>query len=152
MITKQDVLLLLARLKDENIDCSSYVTETVKDGVNIDTLKFINDNRQLELSKFYEKLRKSNNEKKSRLYSQIMKDYTEEDVYDIICALNSYALQVCIFARDIEDKPMFFRFSRLNEIYKCLENYSRTYNIVNCMKLLHYIKSDIKVLEMCYRE
>lgn len=152
LIDKQDVILLLTQLREEGVDVTNHITATIKSGVSLETLKFINDHRQMDLSAFFEKIRHSYNSNKSKLYRQLMSDYTEEDTYEAICALNSLALQICVYAKHVKDKELFFKFCRLPEIYKCLYEYAHTYNIINSLKLLHLIKCDIKVLESCYRE
>ena len=80
MITKNDCLLLLAELKDRNIDTKPYVIKTLNStSVDIEVLKFINKNRPLELGLFYESLRKRYNEGKSKLYKEIGQRFNSLD-------------------------------------------------------------------------
>lgn len=153
MISKNDCLILLTELNDLGVDASQEIKKLIAlSEPSLEILDFINKNRQLDLTSFYEKIRKSYNNKRSILYKNIMKDLDENNVNDILTTLNSYALQVCLFSRDIENKQMFFRFSRLSEVYKCLYHYSQTYDLIPCIKLLRLIKCDIKTLETVYRE
>lgn len=150
MITYSDCLLLLTDLNDQGVDCSLKIKELIKDGkVTTDLLKFINDNRELDLTKFYEKIRKSYNNKKSSLYINIMKNV--EDPNQVLTTLNSYSLQVILFGKNIEDKNIFYKFARLEDVYKCLYHYSKTYDLIPCIKLINLIKADIKTLESIYR-
>ena len=88
-ITKNDCLVLLSELTDKGIDCTQYVKQVIKDnGPSVEVLQFINENRELDLTRFYEKLRKSYNSKKSSLYINIMKDL--EEPQDVLTTLNSY--------------------------------------------------------------
>ena len=104
-ITKNDCLVLLSELTDKGIDCTQYVKQVIKDnGPSVEVLQFINENRELDLTRFYEKLRKSYNSKKSSLYINIMKDL--EEPQDVLTTLNSYTLQVLLFSKDVEDKQM----------------------------------------------
>jgi len=58
MITKSDAILLLTNIQESGIDCTEALTKAVLEpSVSLDTLKFINDNRELDLTKFYEKIR-----------------------------------------------------------------------------------------------
>lgn len=67
-ITKTDCILLLTEQQEKGIDVSSVLNKLVKQQEpSVDVIKFINDNRQLDLSKFYDKIRKSYNNKKSNL-------------------------------------------------------------------------------------
>ena len=78
-----------------------------------------------------------------------MKDL--EEPQDVLTTLNSYTLQVLLFSKDVEDKQMFYDFTRLDEVYKCLAYYLKTFDLIPCIKVLQLIKADIKVLETCYR-
>ena len=73
MITKNDCILLLTELEERGIDTKSALREAISQGPTISVIKFINDNRQLDLTTFYEKIRKSYNNKKSSLYINIVK-------------------------------------------------------------------------------
>lgn len=149
-ISKNDCLLLLSELQDAGIDCKQQVMQVVKaDSPSLDVLKFINDHRQLDLAAFYEKIRKSYNEKRSTLYINIMKEV--EDPQKVLTTLNAYTLQAFLFSKDVKDKQMFYKFARVDDVYKCINNYLRTYDFIPCIKVLQLIKADIKVLEMCYR-
>ena len=73
MITKRDCILLLTTMKNEhvNVDAMMQKAITARD-VNIDVIKFINNYRPLDANNFYEKIRKSYNNKKSNLYKNIV--------------------------------------------------------------------------------
>ena len=73
MITKNDCYLLLSELNEKGVDTSSPIKDLMSStSPSIDVIKFINDNRQLDLTAFYEKIRKSYNNKKSKLYINIV--------------------------------------------------------------------------------
>ena len=72
MITKNDCYLLLSELNDNGLDTSSAIKDLMSsNSPSLEVIKFINDNRQLGLTLFYEKLRKSYNNKKSKLYIKL---------------------------------------------------------------------------------
>ena len=148
MISYSDCLLLLTNLQEQGIDCKEQLKKLSKENkIDLTVLKFINDNRELDLTRFYEKIRKSYNTKKSRLYINIMKEDIIEDPESILTTLNSYSLQILLFSKDIEDKVLFYKFARLDEVY----HYSKTFDLIPCQKLLSIIKADIKALETVYR-
>ena len=150
MVSYNDCLALLLDLKTKGINTNEQIKDLVTKGsVTLEALKFINDNRELDLSKFYEKLRKSYNNKKSNLYINIMK--TLDEPTQVITTLNSYALQVTLFSKQLEDKDIFFKCARLEDVYRCLLNYTRSYDLIPCIKILNLIKTDIKTLESIYR-
>ena len=85
MITKNDTLLLLTELQESGVNVASYFTKAiVAPNVSLEVLKFINDQRQLDVAAFYELLRKNYNSKKSPLYKNIVK----EDIGTIIIIKN----------------------------------------------------------------
>ena len=64
-LTKNDCLLLLGELERSGIDTREVTNKLVSSrDLSLDVVKFINQHRQLDLTKFYEKLRKSYNNKK----------------------------------------------------------------------------------------
>ena len=146
MITKNDCLLLLADLKDKGVDTSVVTKQLMSSpSIDIEVLKFINDNRQLDLTAFYEKIRKSYNNKKSNLYINIVKEI--EEPQEVLTTLSAMMTQILLFSKNLEDKQMFFKHSRVNEIVKVLNNYFTTYDLTYCIKLIKLIKLDIKALE-----
>lgn len=146
MITKNDCLILLAELENSGIDTTEITKQLITtQNVNIDILKFINDNRPLELSQFYEKLRKSYNSKKSKLYLNIVKEI--EDPTEILTTLSALLTQILLYSKNIENKQMFLRHARANEITKVLQLYFTNYDLTNCIKLLRIVKCDLKALE-----
>lgn len=146
MITKLDCLLLLSELSKSGINTDVQTKELIRQGEpTLEIIKFINDNRQLDLTKFYEKIRKSYNNKRSNLYINIVKEV--EDPSEILTTLSAMLTQILLFSRKLENKQMFLRHARAEEIGIVLTNYFKTYDITNCQKLLGLIKADIKALE-----
>lgn len=145
MITKNDVILLLTDLQEKGIDVSNHLTNTIKNGVSIATIQFINSNRQLDLYKFYEKIRKSYNQKHSNLYINIVKEI--EDVNKVLITLSALETQILIFSKNVKDREMFLRHSRALEISKVLSNYFINYDSKPCIRLIQLIKADLKCLQ-----
>lgn len=151
MITKEDVLLLLTELRDSGVDCKEQIKQQIlAKEPQIEILKFINDNRELDLTNFYKKLRKSYNNKKSKLYINIVKE--TEEVKDVLTTLSALLTQIILYAKNVDNMVMFYQHSRAQEITLVLNNYFKTYDLTNCIKLMKIIKADIKVCESFYRE
>lgn len=145
-ITKQECLNLLFELKDNNIDCTKQIKQLlVMNEPTIDIIKFINDHQELDLRKFYEKLRKSYNNKHSKLYINIVK-YNELDGNELICCMGALLQQILLFNKTLNNTE-FLRQARFNEILSCLRNYYETRDLISCQKLLGLVKADLKVLE-----
>lgn len=146
MITKNDCYLLLSELNENGLDTSKAIKDLMSsNSPSLEVIKFINDNRQLDLTLFYEKLRKSYNNKKSKLYINIVKE--TEFPQDVLITLSSLLTQILLFAKDVEDRQMFLRHSRADEISQVLTNYFRDYDLTKCVKLIKLFKIDIKALE-----
>ena len=146
MITKQDCIILLTEIG--NTDKLKELL--VQDQPSIEIIKFINDNRQLDLTRFYQKIRKSYNNKKSKLYINIVKEV--EDPTEVLTTLSAMLTQILLFSKDVSDKAIFLRHARADEIAAVLKNYFSTYDITNCLKLIRLIKADLKVCELIEKD
>ena len=147
MITKNDVLLLLTELQESGADVNIYFTKAITaPNVSLEVLKFINDQRQLDVAAFYELLRKNYNSKKSPLYKNIVREDIEkpDEVLTTLAALN---LQILLFAKKLDDDKMFLKHSRAEEITRVLNNYYKTYDLLPCLKLVKLIKADLVAFE-----
>ena len=147
MIQKNDLVLLLTELEKNGVAGASQQLKNVLTTPSIDlsTLKFINDNRPLEIVQFYERMRKNYNAKRSPLYKNIVKDV--EDVEDILTTLHAYALQVNLFSKKLDNKPLFFKHARAEEVTRVLNKYYTDYDITSALKLIRLIKADIIAFE-----
>lgn len=146
MITKNDCLILLADIQNNGVDTTQVTQELVKSNtLPLSVIKFINDNRQLDLSAFYERLRKNYNNKKSNLYKNIVKEIDEPN--EVLTTLSSLLTQILLYSRQLENRQMFLKHARSSEITMVLNNYFKSYDLTNCLKLLRIVKADLKALE-----
>ena len=151
MISKNDCLLMLTKLSDEGIDTSEQVKNLLKESEPfIETIKYINSQRQLDVTRFYEKLRKSYNNKKSKLYINIMRE-NDENTFEHITTLSAMLTQILLFSKTVNDKKTFLRQTRADEISKVLNTYANELDIIPAIQLVRLIKADIKVLESTVR-
>lgn len=146
MITRADLYLLLGEIEDTGVDVSQYLTKLSRsNSIDLDTIKFINDNRELDLTQFYRKIRKSYNDKKSKLYINIVKE--KEDTTDVITTLSALLTQAVIFSKGVSDQELFLKHARCDEMAKALGIYFSTFNLIPCLNLMKLVKADIKALE-----
>lgn len=148
MITKRDCILLLSELSSKGVDTTSMLNRALRTAdVDISVVKFINSHRPLDASLFYDKLRKSYNHKKSNLYKNIV-TCDEVDCSDtVLTTLAALNLQILLYMNTVTDTTMFMSHTRFEEINQVLLNYSRTYDLVPCIKVLQIIKADLKAFE-----
>ena len=147
MIKKNDILLLLTELQDNGEDVSKYISTLYKTkDIPVETIKFINNKREIDVAAFYERLRSNYNHKKSDLYINIVKEDLN-DLDEILTTLAAYNLQVLLFARKLDNKELFYKFSRVEEVTRVLNNYYKTYDIEKCRLILSLIKADLKLFE-----
>lgn len=147
MITKNDCLSILVSLEDKGIDINTAMKKliTSKD-IPIEVLKFISDNRGIDVANFYEMLRKKHNQKKSPLYYNIVKDITDPD--EIVTTLACLLVQVTLYSRKLDtNKERFLREVRAEEITRVLNNYYSTGTLEQCLALMKLLKADLIVLE-----
>ena len=148
MITKRDCILLLSELAERGIDTSSMMNRALRAlDVDLAVVKFINEHRQFDANAFYEKLRKSYNNKRSMLYKNIVTCDEVDCTETVITTLAALNLQILLYMKDVEDSKMFMSHTRVQEINEVLLNYSKTYDLVPCIKVLQVIKADLKAFE-----
>jgi hypothetical protein len=147
MITKNDCLSILVRLGDSGVkNTDAYMRKLlVSREIPLEVLKFISENSGLEISNFYEMIRKNHNKKKSPLYTNIVREQTTPA--EIILTLNCLLTQVLLYSKKLDQPELFFKEARAEEITRVLNEYFNTGTIENCNNLLKVIKSDLVVLE-----
>lgn len=146
MLNKSDCMSILIKLEDKGVDINAQMKKLIlaKD-IPIDVLKFIAEKQGLEAVNFYEMLRKSYNNKKSKLYKNILDDIKLEDVCVI---LSSLLLQIALYSSKLTDtKNSFLQEIRANEISEALADFYKSDNVEKCLAVLNAIKTDLLVLE-----
>ena len=145
-ISKQECLTLLFELREKGVDVSIPLKELLIQQVpSIEIIKFINDHQELNLRKFYEKLRHSYNDKHSKLYGNIVK-CNELDSDEVVCCAGALLQQILLFDKKV-DSGEFLTQARFNELLSCLKHYYETKDTIQVRKLLNFVKADLKVLE-----
>ena len=147
MITKNDCLSILVKLEDSGVQgIDPYMRKLlVSKEIPLDVLKFISDNRGIEVGNFYEMLRKSHNQKKSPLYTNILKEVENPD--ELITTLSCLLTQIILYGNKLINRDQFFREVRAEEISRVLNNFFKTGTYEERQALLKLIKSDLLVLE-----
>jgi hypothetical protein len=147
MITKNDCLTVLVALEDKGLDINQPMKKLITSKeVPLEVLKFILDNRGIEVANFYEMLRKKHNDKKSPLYHNIVKDLTDPE--EVITTLACLLVQITLYSKKLTtNKEIFKREVRAEEITRVLNNYYATGTLDNCLALLRLLKADLLVLE-----
>lgn len=146
MISKNDLVLLLSDLENQGVNIKGMIQKVyATPNIPLDVIKFINDNRQLDLTDFYNRVRKSYNQKKSKLYISIVREDLNPN--SILTTLAAYNLQVALFASKLPDSQMFLRHARAREVNLVLAKYYTDYDLTSCANLLKLIKADLIACE-----
>ncbi len=146
MLAKTDLILLLTEMQENGAEVSDQLRKVATSPtIPLDVVKFINDNRQMDVAAFYERIRKNYNDKRSDLYKNIVKEVDEP--LDVITTLSAFALQVILFSKHTDNEQLFFKHSRVEEVTRVLNNYYKTFDVTSCMKVLKLIKIDLKAFE-----
>lgn len=148
MITKNDCMSILVKMEDSGINIDKYMRQLIiakEKDFPLDVLRFIYQNRGLEVSSFYEMLRRNHNKKKSPLYTNIVREETNSA--EVVTTLSCLLTQIILYSKKLENSQQFIKAVRAEEISRVLNNYFKTEDIDSCKKLLSLIKSDLLVLE-----
>ena len=121
-ITKNDCLLLLTKMQEDGVDTKAQVNKLFSTpGIPLDVLKFINNHKQLDVISFYERIRKNYNNKRSKLYINIMKEI--DDPEEVITTLSALLTQIILTSEKVDNKKLFLNNVRAGEITRVLNNY-----------------------------
>ena len=146
MLTKPDCMSILIKLEDQGINVDSYIKQLITSKeVPIEVLKFIAKNRGIELCNFYEMLRKSHNQKKSPLYTNILKEVSSPE--DVVLTLSSLLQQIILYNKKLVNNTTFLKEARAEEITRVLNEYFKEGKLDDCLSLLKLVKTDLLVLE-----
>lgn len=146
MLTKPDCMSILIKLEDQGINVDSYIKQLITSKeVPIEVLKFIAKNRGIELCNFYEMLRKNHNQKKSPLYTNILKEVSSPE--EVVLTLSSLLQQIILYNKKLVNNTTFLKEARAEEITRVLNEYFREEKLDNCLSLLKLVKTDLLVLE-----
>lgn len=146
IITKDDCLNLLFDLGENGVEVDKEIKHLlVLPEPDVETITFINNHKELNLRKFYEKLRRSYNDKKSKLYKNIV-DTNSLSPKELPICLASLQLQILLFNKELDDTS-FLTQSRFNSITQCLQNFYKTGDYIPCQQLLNLFRVDLKFLE-----
>lgn len=147
MLTRNDCFLLLSEISEKGIDTSNMINKLVSTNkIDSEIIKFINNHRSIDIIAFYEKLRKSYHNHHSKLYKEIVQ-IDEKEPKDIIVTLSCLLTQILLFSNNVQDRMLFLKHSRADEISTVLYHYFKDYDIKRCVTLLMLIRADLKCFE-----
>ena len=91
-ITKNDCLLLLTDLKSKGEEVDEVIKNLLHSKeVPVSVIEFINSKRPLDVTLFYDKIRKIYNKKKNKLYINIVRE-EQKDPKEVLTTLASLNL------------------------------------------------------------
>lgn len=146
MIQKQDCISLLSKIEaEQHINVNKYLQQLLlADDIPLEILQFIIKQQGLEVTNFYEMLRHNYNNKKSKLYINLVQ---EEPKQNIIITLSCLLNQIVLFGNKLTQSDLFFKQIRAAEISRAINDYFETGSYELCIKMLNLIRNDLIVLE-----
>ena len=66
----------------------------------------------------------------------------------MIVTLSSLLTQILLYSNKVENKQLFLKHSRADEITKVLYNYFDTFDLTLSIQMLNLIKADLKACEL----
>lgn len=146
MISKNDMVLLLSELDIPEEEATKLIRKIYSNAeLPLEVLRYINDKRQLDLTAFYDKIRKSYNQKKSKLYISLVRDDVKTE--SVLTTLAAYGLQVALYASKLPDNQLFLKHARAREVNLVLAKYYTDYDLSGCLNLLRLIRADLMACE-----
>lgn len=149
MLSKLDVYQILFEMKAQNIQGAEENIKLISKSVEVplDVIRYINDNRSLQITEFYEDLRRKSNTKASKLYKNLMKE--DKQPQEVLKTASSYVTQVLIRAEqlDLQERTIFYDNSRVKQISEGIHNYFNNGEIRSLLDVLTTVRKDIKILE-----
>ena len=150
MLQSNDLILMLTNMDSKGVEgAAAMIRSCIGKPVSqsLDALRFINEHRQLDVTRFYERMRKNHNEKRSSLYKNIVRGDLKAE--DVITTLHAFALQAALFSKHVDekDKTMFFKHVRAEEVARVLEGFYKDFDLTSASTLLRLIQADLLVFE-----
>lgn len=149
MLQVNDLVLILTDMQETGDEgAKEQLMKAIRSPlVSSETLKYINDRRPLDVTRFYERVRKNYNDKRSNLYKNIVRDV--EDPNEAISTLSAFLLNLFLYSKHVEEsnKALFFKHVRAEEVSRVLNKYYKDYDVTSALKLLRLIKADVKAFE-----
>lgn len=136
LIEKQDVLDLAVNNQELLIKAYKDFNGTIRD---------LKENNLLDISIFYEQLRYKYNHGGSKIYINIMKEI--EEPKKVLTTLSALITQIMLYSEQCENRSIFLKHSKINDILASINNYITTGDLIGCIRTIQSIKHDIKYIE-----
>lgn len=149
MINRMDCYEALFSLKKQGVDVDKPLqalsTSAIVPG---EVISFINENRPLRITEFYETLRRKHNSKSNKLYKNIVKE-VQTDSTEAVKTASSLLTQIVIASERLnkEEVAAFYSQARAAELTEALGEYFKGQGINKILEELKIIRDDIKILE-----
>lgn len=147
MIDKYDAYQKLFTIKNRGVDVVPMLKELASlEEPSKAVLEFIMKHDKIDQEEFYQALRGKNNSKRSRLYSQLLKEDISD--YELSKSVSSLITQVIIFSESMsnQDRVKFYSHMKLKECIDALNDYLMSMNPMKLREMKTSIVKDIKLL------
>ena len=149
MLQVNDLVLILTDMETSGDEGAheQLMKTLMSSTISTNTLKYINDRRPLDVTQFYERIRKNYNDKRSSLYKNIVKDIEDPD--EAISTLSAFALNLFLYSKHVDEsnRNLFFKHVRAEEVTRVLNQFYKSQDVTSAIKLLRLLKADLKCFE-----
>ena len=149
MLQVNDLVLILTDMETSGDEGAheQLMKTLMSSTISTNTLKYINDRRPLDVTQFYERIRKNYNDKRSSLYKNIVKDIEDPD--EAISTLSAFALNLFLYSKHVEEsnRKLFFKHVRAEEVTRVLNQFYKSQDVTSAIKLLRLLKADLVCFE-----
>lgn len=146
MITKNDCFEIIIK---SNIENKKQLILELSPLPLIEVIRKVNELRLLDVTNFYKKLRKSYNQKRSKLYKDLVREIDDPNKAAII--LTIYLQNAMLYKSEVNGEELFRKSARVPEVLQVLINFFN-YDIIKTVDMLKTIRNDIKCLELFEKE
>lgn len=159
MFLTQDCLDFLTNKKNQATNSTeiNYLNKLIKallldNKLTEELLSYMIKEQGLEVRNFYEYLRKQYNNRRSKLYKNLVReDFLDQNVSEKVIVLTSLLQQITLHCKHLDSKraqDSFLKQSRADEILESLHSYFSAGNEEYINQVLKLIQIDLKVIEM----
>lgn len=149
MLSKNTCYKILLEMRDDGQNVTRYINLVSSNTiVPKEVIQFINNQRPLKVTEYYDELRKLHNKKHVKLYKELLEE-SRDDIQRMTKVLSSYITRALIYTENMDgqDKFNFLENARIPDCSVALSKYFIDKDDSLIKETFDLIRTDIKILE-----